>query len=532
MNTNIVRSRSMALVVMGLLTACSGGDLNISAEGPPIPRIPPTSSSEAITTHGVITGLGGLTVNGVLYSANAATVTVNGQPGTLSDLRRGQIVTVSGSINDDGQSGIANSIRFDANVIGPVEGLDAIDRRLIVMGQSVIAGPDTIFAAGIDPDTFAGLSVGNQIQVSGFAFADGTIKATRIDSDVTGTELQLIGKVEGLDIANLLFTIHRLTLDYSTALVIDLPGGAPSDGMMVKAIGTTSGGLFIVERLVPAPALSGSSGRRVQTAGLITRFNSPGDFDVNNTPASVDTGTAYQNGAADDLALNSELSIDGDFAANGRITANRVTFGRLASETTTLTFGFTDFTEISVPTVFAVTVTQGPDYSVEVTVDEEVVDRIDVTQTGSRLSIALRTGDGIIETLHASVTMPVLDRIDLTGVVSATLNDFDQTQMTVNVRGVSRLQGNDLTIGNLTARVSGVSQLAFGGVRPIGFADIDVSGVSQATLNMDVGSTLTGSVGTGQGTGVSTLFYYGTNVNVSVTTDFLSSVIRLGGTRP
>jgi hypothetical protein len=84
----------------------------------------------------------------------------------------------------------------------------------------------------------------------------------------------------------------------------------------------------------------------------------------------------------------------------------------------------------------------------------------------------------------------------------------------------------------LTSTVSGVSLLDFGDIRPIAHANIDVGGVSQATLNMDVGSSLTGSVGTGQGTGVSTLFYFGTNVNVNVATDGLSRVTRLGDTKP
>jgi hypothetical protein len=49
---------------------------------------------------------------------------------------------------------------------------------------------------------------------------------------------------------------------------------------------------------------------------------------------------------------------------------------------------------------------------------------------------------------------------------------------------------------------------------------------------MDVGSTLTGSVGTDQGSGISSLFYYGTNVNLDLTTGILSSVLRLGATKP
>ena len=533
MNTKLLQLRHVGVVLMGLLTACSGSvSVDPTVNIPPIPPIPPPQSSEAITAHGVITGLGGITINDVRYATNAATVTVNGQPGTLSDLRQGQIVTVSGTINSDGQSGTANSILFDANLIGPVENLDAANGRLTVMGQTVRSDADTLFGAGIDPLTYAGLSIGSIVQVSGYGDAAGAIRATRIDPDTASTELLLIGKVAGLDLANLLFTINRLTIDYSGAIVIDLPGGAPSNGMMLKAIGTVSSGLFIVERLVSAPDLLGSTGQRIQSAGVITRFNSSADFDINNFAAAANAGTTFLNGDAGDLALNAELVIDGDFASGGRITANRVTFGHIVSDTATLSFGFTGFTEINVPTIFNVMVTQGSDFSVEVVVDADVANRIDVTQTGTRLNISLTSGNGNIETLEAFVTMPVLNRIDLTGVANASLFGFNQSNMTINVGGVSRLQGNGMTISNLTANVSGVSLLDLGNIRPIGSANIDVGGVSQATLNMDVGSTMTGSVGTGQGTGVSTLFYYGTNVTMNVSTDALSTVRKLGETRP
>ncbi|MDH3612415.1 MAG: DUF5666 domain-containing protein [Gammaproteobacteria bacterium] len=537
MKTNFFQLRYLVLVYLALaylvlLTACSGGDVNVSVDPTVIPRFPPAQTSETITAHGAITGLDGVTINDVRYSTNTAIVTANGQPGTLANLRRGQIVTVRGRINSFGLTGTADSILFDANLIGPVESLDASSDRLTVMGQTVQCDSDTQFAAGIDPATFDGLAVGNIIQVSGYADAAGAIRATRIDPDLANAELQIIGKVAGHNLANLLFSINGLTVDYSSAIFIDLPGGAPSNGMKVKAIGTMSGGRFTVERLVTAPALAGNMGQRVQVAGVITRFNSSADFDINGSAAAVDTGTAFRNGDAADLALNAEVIIDGDFASGGRMMANRVTFGRLTGNTAKLEYDLSDFTRISVPTVFNVTVTRGPDFSIEVTIDEEVANRVDVTQTGSTLNIALSSGDGNIGTLEAFVTMPVLDRIDLTGVVNATLNDFNQSQITVNVGGVSRLRGNALTIDNLTASVSGVSLLDFGDIRPIGNANIDVSGVSQATLNMDVGSTMTGSVGTGQGTGASTLFYYGSNVDVNVTTDFLSSIVRLGETRP
>ena len=525
----------IGLVLAGLLAACSGGNINISAEGPVIPRtppIPPVSNGEPITTHGVISGLNDVNVNGVRYTAGSATVTINGRPGTLADLERGQVVTISGRINGDGITGSADSIRFGATLVGPIQSLDGAANRLIVMGQTVLTDSDTLFAAGINPSTYDGLSVGNNIQASGFTDSAGVIRATRIDRAGADADLQLIGKVSALDLANLLFRIDRLTLDYSSAFVIDLPGGAPANGMMIKAIGSMANGLFLVDRLASAPALAGTSGRRVQAAGLITRFNSASDFDVNGSNVAVGSGVIYSNGDAGDLALNARLVIDGDFASGGRITANRITFGHIVNATTTLDFGFTNFSEISFPTVFNAIISQGPDFSVEVAVDSNAANRVNVTQSGSRLTFSLAPGDGHIDTLDAIVTMPVLDRIDTTGVVNATLNGFDQSRMTVNVGGVSFLRGNGLSIDNLTASITGVSQLGFGDIRPIGNADIDVSGVSTATLNMDVGSTLTGSVSTGQGTGVSTLFYYGTNVDVNVATSFPSTVVKLGETRP
>ncbi len=535
MRSNRILIRMAVLVITAFFTACSGGGVDVSIEGnvnPFVPPLPAAQDNEAVVAYGEITGLGGITVNDVRYQTGSATVTVNGEPAFMADLRQGQIAMLSGRINEDGLTGTANSIRFDANVLGPVDGVDADSQRLIVMGQIVTTDVDTRFGGGIDPTTYAGLSVGDIAQVSGYADASGAIRATRIDPADTNAQPQVIGTVTDLDLANLLFRINRLTVDYSNALVIDLPGGAPENGMDIKVFGTIEAGRLDVERLIAAPALTGSTGQRVQAAGVITRFSSAGDFDVDRVTVTADAGTAYQNGNAGNLAPNAELVIDGNFASDGRITAERITFGHIAVNTARLTFGFRDFTEISVPTVFMVTVSQGSDFSVEVFVDRGHEHRIDVTQAGTRLTVELLPGNGNIQTLEAVVTMPALDLIDLSGVAHASLYDFDQSQMTINVGGVSYLRGNALRIGSLTSSVTGVSRMDLVDVRPIGYADINVSGVSQATLNMDVGSTLTGSVGTGQGTGASTLSYYGTSVDVNVTTDALSSIIWLGDTRP
>lgn len=533
-NSNLPGLILIALLALALIAACSGGNIDVAIGGINVPpgTVPPLQNSEPLTAQGAVTGLGDLTVNGVRYSAAGASIIIDSEPGTLSDLRIGHIVTISGRIGNAWTGGTASWVRMHSRVTGPIEAIDATGRRLLVMGQPVRLGPDTQYPATIDADTLDGLATGDIVRISGHADAAGAIRATRVEHAASNSPLAVIGEVAALDIGNLTFTVNQLTVDYGNAVLIDLPGGAPANGMMVKAIGTLSNGLFAVEQLVAAPAFTGSSGRRAQLDGLVTRFESLADFAVGDTDVTANAGTAFSNGDAGDLALDAEVVIDGDFAAGGRIVANRISFGQLAGTTRTLVYGLQGFTEISVPTVFGISVTQGADYSVEVTVDAEAADRVSVDMNGARLTIALQTGDGRIDTLEAHVTMPVLDRIDLTGVVDARLYGFDQPQMTINVGGVSNLRGEALTVDHLIGSVSGVSRLQLGDIRPIGRADITVGGVSQATLNMDVGATLAGSVTTGQGTGASTLFYYGTNVVMNVATGPNASVIRLGDTKP
>jgi hypothetical protein len=536
MNKKTFRLRNLGLVIVGMLAACSGGNVTVSAEGPIFPPLPPpipAPTTEAVSALGVISALNSLTVNGVRYETGATTVTVNGQLASFADLKRGQIVSLEGTIEVDRPRGTANRIDYEATVVGPVESIDAALGQLIVMGQTVNTDADTVFHAAIDPGTFAGLAVGSNAQISGFLNDNGEFVATRIEPDTTSMGVQVIGSVTGLDLANMLFTVNRLTVNYGSAAVIDLPGGGPADGMFVIVRGSLANGILVVDEILSLYDWEANVGERIQVSGFITRFESSNDFDINGFSARANSNTGFSNGTINDLAANARITIDGELATSGdAIRANAITFGHVVDPTTTVTFNFTNFTEISVPTVFKVTVAQGPDFSVQATVDSDIVNRIDVTQTGSRLNIALLPADGNIDTLEAFVTMPVLNRIDLTGVVNATLEGFNQSQMMINVGGVSRLYGNALIIGDLTTNVSGVSQLNLGDIRPLGSANIDVSGVSLATLNMDVGSTLTGSVSTGQGTGTSTLFYYGTNVNVNVATGPISSVVKLGETRP
>jgi hypothetical protein len=484
-----------------------------------------------LAAFGTITELGSATVNGIRYDTNATNVIVNGQAASVSDLQLGQVVAIEGDANLSDATGTADLIAYSATVIGPVENIEATLDRLIVLGQSVLTNSETVFDPSIDPETFAGILVGDTAQISGFRNAEGDIIASRVEIDTVTPSVQLIGTVSGLNLANMLFSVGRLTVDYSSATVIDLPVGMPTDGLLVILRGSLVDGILVVEEIANVVNLAAAPGERGHLNGIITRFASPTDFDLNGFPVTTDAGTYYVNGVVGELEANAEITIDGAFGpGNDTALANRVTFGRPVFDRTRVTFDFENFTNISVFGLSRVTVTQGPDFFVEATGNAAIINDIQVTQVGDTVMI----GNEMTQLMDAVVTMPVLDRIDVAAgsLASATLNDFDQAQMIMNVRGVSNLRGEGLAIDDLTATVSGVSLLDLGGIRPIGNANIDINGVSQAVLNMEFGSTLAGSVATGQGTGVSTLLYYGTNVTTNVTTDGQSIVTRLGDTRP
>ena len=531
MNTKLQQLRCLGLAFLGLLAACSGSvSVDPTVNIPPLPALPPPAATEDVSTLGVISGLNSVTVNGVRYETNSTIVMVNGQLANPSDLELGQIVSLEGTIEVNGPRGTANRVDYEATVIGPVESIDAALGRLVVMGQTVRTDADTVFDASIDPGTFAGLAVGSNAQISGFLDSNGEFNATRVEPDTTSTGVQVIGSVVGLDLANMLFGVNRLTVDYGSATIIDLPSGMPADGMFVIVRGSLVNGILMVDEILSLYDWDVNQGERVQVSGLITRFASADDFDINGFSALANANTSFSNGTINDLAANAHITIDGEFAAGGdRVLANEINFGSVVGPTTTTTFDFENFTDISIFSVFQVEVSQSPDYLVETTIDNDDVNRLDVSQIGSNIRIGLgpEPGNDRVETIEAVVTLPVLNSIDLDGVINVNLNDFSQTQLTATVGGVSRLHSGSLMINDLTANVAGVSQLDFGDIRPLGNAEINVSGVSTATLNMDIGSTISGSV-----TGSSHLFYYGTNVTVNVTTGALSSVVRLGGTRP
>ncbi len=317
-------------LTLATLSACGGGG---SSGATPIPPTPPPTGG--IGRNGVAVGpvanFGSIIVNGVTYNTDAASFTVNDAAGTQADLSVGDVVTVSGTIDDNGTTGTATTVTFDDLVKGPVDSVNLVGNSLVVLGQPVLVSPDTSFDDSFNPASLSGVNIGQVVEVSGQIDANDNIVATRIEPKPAGTQFEVHGTVAGLDTVNMLFNLRGLTVDYSSATLDNFPSGQVANGDFVEAKGVSLGGAgeliatrVELESLVPGT----NNGDRVEIEGFITRFVSATDFDVSSVPVTTNAGTTFVGGVAADLGLNIKVEVEGDIDANGLVTATKVDIRR------------------------------------------------------------------------------------------------------------------------------------------------------------------------------------------------------------
>jgi cytochrome c-type biogenesis protein CcmE len=194
-----------------------------------------------------------LTVGGTTVVTSAATaITIGGAPGTLAGLSIGQQVTVSGELQADGTV-LAASITAVSSVTlsGPVESI--APPALTVAGTSVVTSAATVSTIGGAPGTLAGLSIGQQVTVTGDLQADGTVLAASITA-VSGVTLS--GLVESITPPALIVSGATVETGASTVITV---AGAPatlaglSIGQQVTVTGVVQADGSILAQTVTAP---------------------------------------------------------------------------------------------------------------------------------------------------------------------------------------------------------------------------------------------------------------------------------------
>jgi hypothetical protein len=209
-----------------------------------------------------------------------------------------------------------------------------------------------------------------------------------------------------------------------------------------------------------------------------------------------------------------------------------------SGRSTTEEYDFSGFTRVNVGSAFEVDITQGGDYAVAVTVDDNIVQYLDVRVDGDTLRIGLRPSVrfGFRNTvLRAEITMPDIEGLDLSGATRSRVDSFSNDKtVDIEVSGASQLNGN-ISSGEMNIEASGASRVELTGetgaldARASGASTLRLQDLASADTRVDASGASTVVVNpsgrlTGDASGASTVRYAGSPSTVQVNTSGASSV--------
>jgi hypothetical protein len=155
-----------------------------------------------------------------------------------------------------------------------------------------------------------------------------------------------------------------------------------------------------------------------------------------------------------------------------------------SGETVTRSFDYTVFTRVDVGYAFKADITRSDTYSITVTINEKLADRLKVEKTGDTLKIGLKNPVwnfwGVDSRPRVTITMPELRGMELSGASEGNIRGFKSTRdFTLGVSGASNLDIDMETLG-FYGVISGASGLS--GYLKSGLCDVEISGASTVTL--------------------------------------------------
>lgn len=312
-----------AVGLVGLLIGCgSGGGGAATGTG--------GAASGSSAASGTITGFSSVIVNGKRFDTSGSSFVVDGQSGSQSDLKLGMTVTVTGSFNGDQRS--ASTVSQKDAVEGLVQSVAADGLSLVVMGQTVLVDSTTLIDNNILNQNILNLVPGtDSVEVNGHIRPDGVIQATFIEKKPVGTVTpEVRGFVTGHDAAAKTFQIGNLTVNYTTALIGDMPipSGSNWNGLFVEAKGTVfnSGtSTLTATKVEPENQGLGNNMDEFEVEGFVTKVDGPGDFFIGTTHVLTTANTQFRGGTIDEIVVGAKLSAEGRLA-NGILTAKHVKF--------------------------------------------------------------------------------------------------------------------------------------------------------------------------------------------------------------
>jgi hypothetical protein len=197
----------------------------------------------------------------------------------------------------------------------------------------------------------------------------------------------------------------------------------------------------------------------------------------------------------------------------------------LSGERASRTYSHANFDGLEIIGQWQVTIERGDSWRVAVDAPVETLDNLRVEQRGDGLELAVdgdrwfggfgRDNDGP----KATITMPALESITLSGASNLSLAGFDADHLSIVSSGASQLRATASRFDTLSLEMSGAGNVDFDEIQ-VTNADVSVSGAANVRLNM-AGGRLTGEM-----SGAGNLAYRGTVSEQSVQTSGFVNVRR------
>ncbi len=146
-------------------------------------------------------------------------------------------------------------------------------------------------------------------------------------------------------------------------------------------------------------------------------------------------------------------------------------------------FNYADFTEVQIGNAFQVEIAQASTFSVVVTTDDNLFEHLRVVKQGNALRIFYTPNANVRPSsgAKATITLPTLTRLNLSGATNGTLTGFKSEQnFDATISGASKLRG-EIETGKARIEATGASTVTLTG--SANNATIIASGASQLHLD-------------------------------------------------
>ncbi len=295
------------------------------------------TGNSASVVSGPITGFGSVFVSGYEYDTGLTSMTVDGKPGSQSDLKKGMVVLVNATLThnygtSEPPQRTANTLVYEDTVEGIVQSVAPDGSSLVVLGQTVVITTTTIIDLSVP--TLGNLNRNDLVEVSGFVSGPGTVVATLIDRKIGAADYQVKGFITQHDERSKSFTIGSLAVDYTGADIGQMPNPAGNawNGLLVDVRGSQTSpggpgpyGIRMTATKVKLEGLGTKDGEDVEVEEFVTQMLGPGDFFLGNVHVQTSAGTTFEGGTLNDILVGAHLEVHGSLVG-GIVNATKVEF--------------------------------------------------------------------------------------------------------------------------------------------------------------------------------------------------------------